>query len=60
MNMKQAYKKSLQKMKKVNNRKEYIKLINRYNLLLVPTLEYISGKRFERLLKKVNSLLLNI
>ena len=52
MNIKQAYKKSLQKMKKVNNRKEYIKLINRYNLLLIPTLEYISGKVFERLLKE--------
>ncbi len=52
MNIKQAYKKSLQKIKKVNNQKEYIKLINRYNLLLIPTLEYMSGKKFEDLLKE--------
>ena len=52
MNIKQAYKKSLQKIKKVNNQKEYIKLINRYNLLLIPTLEYMSGKVFENLLKE--------
>ena len=51
MNIKQAYKKSLQKIKKVNNQKEYIKL-NRYNLLLIPTLEYMSGKKFEDLLKE--------
>lgn len=52
MNMKQAYKKSLQKMKKVKNRKEYIELIKKYNLLLVPTLEYMSGKEFKDLLKE--------
>ena len=52
MSIKQAYKKSLQKIKKVNNQKEYIKLINRYNLLLIPTLEYMSGKKFEDLLKE--------
>ena len=52
MNMKQAYKKSLQKMKNVKNKKEYIELIKKYNLLLVPTLEYMSGKVFENLLKE--------
>ena len=52
MNMKQAYKKSLQKMKNVKNKKEYIELIKKYNLLLVTTLEYMSGKVFENLLKE--------
>ena len=52
MNMKEAYLKSLQKIKKVKNEKEYIALIEKENLLLIPTLEFMSGKKFEDLLKE--------
>ena len=50
--MKKAYLKSLQKIKKVKNEKEYIALIEKENLLLIPTLEFMSGKKFEDLLKE--------
>lgn len=52
MNFKEAYLKSLQKIKKVKNEKEYIALIEKENLLLIPTLEFMSGKKFEELLKE--------
>ena len=53
MNMKQAYEKSLQMMKKVKSKKEYIELIDKENLLSIPSLEYIRGKEFNGLIKEV-------
>ncbi len=52
MNFKEAYEKSLQMIKNVKSEKEYIALIEKENLLLIPTLEFMSGKKFEELLKE--------
>ena len=49
MDMKEAYEKSLQMIKEVKNKKEYIELIDKENLLSIPSLEYISGKKFNEL-----------
>ena len=53
MDMKSAYKKSLQMIKEVKSKKEYIELIDKENLLSVPSLEYISGKGFNNLIREV-------
>lgn len=50
--MKELYLKSLQRIKNVKSEKEYIALIEKENLLLIPTLEFMSGKKFEELLKE--------
>lgn len=54
MDMKNAYEKSLRMIKEVKNKKEYIDIIDKENLLSVFTLEYISGKDFKDLMKEEN------
>ena len=49
MDIKSAYEKSLQMIKEVKNKKEYMDLIDKENLLSIPSLEYISGKNFREL-----------
>ena len=54
--MNEAYEKSLQIIKESNEKltkKEYTKLAKKYNLLNVVSLEYISRKSFERLVKEL-------
>ena len=53
--MKEAYKKSLQmiKEKNINDLKEYTKLAKKENLLNPVSLEYISRKSFDNLVKEV-------
>lgn len=53
--MEEAYKKSLQmiKEKNITNIKDYTKLAKEENLLSATSLEYISRKEFNNLLKKV-------
>ena len=55
MDMKSAYKKSLQMIKENNitNIKDYTKLAKEENLLSAPSLEYISRKEFNNLLKEM-------
>ena len=55
MDMKSAYEKSLQmiKEKNITNIKEYTKLAKEENLLSVISMEYISRKEFNNLLKEV-------
>ena len=55
MNMKSAYKKSLQmiKEKNITNIKDYTKLAKEENLLSATSLEYISRKEFNNLLKEM-------
>ena len=55
MNMKEAYLKSLQMIKENNitNIKEYTKLAKEENLLNPVSLEYISRKSFDNLVKEV-------
>ena len=53
MNLRNIYKKSLQMIKEVKSKKEYIELIDKENLLSVPSLEYISGKGFNNLIREV-------
>ena len=53
MNIRNIYKKSLQMIKEVKSKKEYIELIDKENLLSVPSLEYISGKGFNNLIREV-------
>ena len=55
MNYKEAYKKSLQmiKEKNITNIRDYTKLAKEENLLSAPSLEYISRKEFNNLLKEV-------
>ena len=53
MNIRNIYKKSLQMIKEVKSKKEYIELIDKENLLSVPSLEYISGKGFNNLIGEV-------
>lgn len=55
MNFKEAYEKSLQmiKEKNINNIKEYTKLAKEENLLNPVSLEYISRKEFNNLIKDV-------
>ena len=55
MNYKEAYEKSLQmiKEKDVKDIKEYTKLAKEENLLNPVSLEYISRKEFNNLLKEV-------
>lgn len=55
MNMKEAYKKSLQmiKEKNITNIKEYTKLAKQENLLSATSLEYISRKEFNNLIKEI-------
>lgn len=53
MNIRNMYKKSLQMIKEVKSKKEYIELIDKENLLSVPSLEYISGKGFNNLIREV-------
>lgn len=56
MDFKEAYEKSLQKMKekKIKNIKEYTALAKEENLLSATSLEYISRKEFNNLLKEYN------
>lgn len=54
MNMKEAYKKSLQMIKILNikSEKEYIKILRDYLLLSLPSLKYISGEdEFDNIIK---------
>lgn len=56
MIMNEAYEKSLQIIKESNEKltkKEYTKLAKQYNLLNVVSLEYISRKSFEQLVKEL-------
>ena len=53
MNIRNIYKKSLQMIKEVKSKKEYIELIDKEKLLSVPSLEYISGKGFNNLIREV-------
>lgn len=55
MIMKEAYEKSLRMIKenKISNLKEYTKLANEENLLSATSLEYISGKEINNLIKEV-------
>ena len=55
MIMKEAYKKSLQMIKENNitNIKDYTKLAKEENLLSATSLEYISRKEFNNLLKEM-------
>ena len=55
MDMKSAYEKSLQmiKEKNITNIKEYTKLAKEENLLNPTSLEYISRKEFNNLLKEI-------
>ena len=55
MDMKSAYKKSLQMIKENNitNIKDYTKLAKEENLLSATSLEYISRKEFNNLIKEV-------
>lgn len=54
MDYKEAYEKSLQMIKEKNIKdiREYIELVKTKNLLSIPTMEYISGKKMKRLLKE--------
>lgn len=56
MNMKEAYEKSLLMIKENNitNIKDYTKLAKKENLLSSTSMEYISRKDFNNLLKEVN------
>lgn len=53
MDMKGAYEKSLQMIKEeeIKSMEEYLDLISEENLLSIPALEYISGKKFKELTK---------
>lgn len=54
MNMKEAYKKSLQMIKILNikTEKEYIKVLRDYLLLSLPSLKYMSGEEdFNKIIK---------
>ena len=55
MDIKSAYKKSLQMIKEhnINDLKEYTKLAKKENLLSATSLEYISRKEFNNLLKEM-------
>lgn len=57
MDIKEAYEKSLQKIKENNikNLKEYTKLAKEENLLSATSLEYISRKEFNNLLKEIKN-----
>ena len=53
--MKQYYEKSLQMIKenKITNLEEYTELAKKYNLLSATSLEYISRKDFDNLIKEL-------
>ena len=54
--MKEAYNKSLQMIKEQNRIltvKEYTKLAKKYNLLSATSLEYISRKEFDNLIREL-------
>lgn len=53
--MKEYYEKSLQMIKenKITNLKQYTKLAKKYNLLSATSLEYISRKDFDNLIKEL-------
>lgn len=55
MNFKEAYEKSLRmiKEKNITNIKEYTKLAKQENLLSATSLEYISRKEFNNLIKEI-------
>ena len=55
MNMKEAYEKSLRmiKEKNITNIKEYTELAKKENLLNPVSMEYISRKDFNNLLKQI-------
>lgn len=55
MTMKEAYLKSLQKIKenKITNLKDYTRLAKKEKLLSATSLEYISRKDFYNLLKEI-------
>lgn len=55
MNFKEAYEKSLQmiKEKNITDIKEYTKLAKKENLLSATSMEYISRKEFNNLIKDV-------
>ena len=54
MDMKEAYEKSLQMIKEndIKDMEEYLALVSEKNLLSIPTLENISGKKFKELTKE--------
>ena len=56
MTMQEAYLKSLQKIKENNiiNIKEYTKLAKEENLLSATSMEYISRKEFNNLIKELH------
>lgn len=56
MNIEEAYIKAIQmiKEKKISNLKEYTKLAKEENLLTATSLEYISKKEFNNILKEQN------
>lgn len=54
MNMKEAYKKSLQMIKILNikTEREYIRILRDYLLLSLPSLQYITGEKdFNKIIK---------
>lgn len=54
MDMKIAYQKSLQMIKilKIRTEKEYVKILNDYLLLSLPSLKYVTGKTdFDEIVK---------
>lgn len=53
--MKEAYNKSLQMIKesKIKTLKQYTKLAKKYNLLSATSLEYISRKEFNNLIREL-------
>ncbi len=55
MNMKKAYEKSIQiiKKEKISNLKDYTKIAKEKNLLSAVSLEYISRKEFNNLLRDI-------
>lgn len=55
MNMKKAYEKSIQiiKKEKISNLKDYTKIAKEKNLLSAVSLEYISRREFNNLLRDI-------
>ncbi len=55
MNMKKAYERSIQiiKKEKISNLKDYTKIAKEKNLLSAVSLEYISRKEFNNLLRDI-------
>lgn len=56
MNMNEAYNKSLQMMKYLKirlTRKQYTELAKRFNLLSIPSLQFISKRSYESILTEI-------